>query len=63
MVKICCIVCDKCRKCKNHNISFIFNKALGLSVVCSKCGNKYKKIVKEEESIKILTFFGLITNI
>ena len=35
---------------KYHNI---FEKALGLSVVCSKCGNENKKIFNEEESVKI----------
>ena len=36
---------------------------MGLSIVYSKCGHEYKKIFKEEDSIKILKILGLITNI
>ena len=38
-------------------------KALGLSIVCSKCGNEYKKIFQEEEPIKLLKVLSLIINI
>ena len=34
-----------------------------LSVVNCKCGHEYEKIFKEEESIKLLKFFGLMNNI
>ena len=51
MVKIYCSVCNKYRKFKNHKVSYIFEKALGLSIVYSKCGRQeYKKIFKAEES-------------
>ena len=33
------------------------------SVVCSKCGNVYKIVFKEEESVAILKSLGFITNI
>ena len=33
------------------------------SVVYSKCGHKYEKIFKEEESIKALKILGLINDI
>ena len=38
-----------------------FKKTSGLYVVCSKCGDGYKKMFKEEESIEILNFLGLVT--
>ena len=39
-------------KFKNPEISYICKKALDLSIVYSKCGHEYKKIFKEEDSIK-----------
>ena len=44
-------------------ISYIFKKTLNLSIDYSKCGHKYEKIFKEEESIEILKIIGLINNI
>ena len=38
-------------------------KTLDFYFVYGKCGHEYKKIFKEEESIDILKFLGLITNI
>ena len=49
-----CNVCNKYRKSKKTKISYIFKKALSLSLVYSKCGHEYKKMFKEEESIEIL---------
>ena len=43
VIKIYFIVCDNYRKFKKPKISYIFKKALGFSVVYSKCGNEYKK--------------------
>ena len=64
MKKICCIVCNEYRKFKNpKKYPILFLKKKGLSIVCSKCGNEYKKIFKEEEWIKLLKILGLITNI
>ena len=63
MIKIFCIVSNKCRTFKNIYISYIFKITLDLSIVCTKCGNEYKKIFKEKESVKILQILGLITNI
>ena len=41
IIKIYCIVCDKSRKFKILKISY-FLKTLGISIVCSKCGNECK---------------------
>ena len=38
-------------------------KTLSLSIVYSKCGHKYEKIFKKEESIEILKVLGLINHI
>ena len=57
-MKIYCNVCNKYRKFKNLKISYIFKKFLGLSIVYSKCGHEYKKIFKEEDSIKVLKILG-----
>ena len=58
-----------CTKCKNYKefkkseISYICDKTLLLFSICNKCGKKDKKIFKEEESIEISKYFGLIENI
>ena len=41
----------------------IFEKKIGRSIVCNKCGYEYKKIFKEKESIEILKILGLNTNV
>ena len=56
MKKTYCVICGKYRK-------FEKPKTLVLSIICSKCKNEDEKIVKEEESIEILKFLGLIENI
>ena len=58
-----CNVCNKYRKFKNTEISYVFKKLLSLSIVYSKCSHEYKKVFKEEESIEILKILGLINNI
>ena len=45
----------KCHKFKN--------KTLRLYIVCSKCGQDYRKIFKEQEGSEVLTIIGLINNI
>ena len=37
----------KYRKFKNFKISYIFEKTLVLSIICSKCGNGNEKKIKE----------------
>ena len=65
MKKMYCVICDKCRKFEKPKISYISEKTLvlSLSIICSKCTNEDKKILKEEESIEILKIIGLIENI
>ena len=59
MKKLHCIICGKYRKLK---MSYIFEKTLVLSIVCSKCKNEDGKIFREEEAIEILKILGLIEN-
>ena len=49
MKKICCVICGKHKKSKKPKISYIFEKTLVLSIICSKCKNKDQKIFKEEK--------------
>ena len=63
MKKIYCVICGKYRKFEKPKISYLLEKTLVLSIICSKCKNEDEKIFKEEESIEILKILGLIENI
>ena len=63
MNKVYCIKCNKHKKIKKSKMSYIFDKALVLSIIFNKCGSKDKTIFKEEQSIKIIKMFDLINNI
>ena len=63
MKKLCCVLCGKYRKFEKPKISYLFEKTLVLSVICSKCENKDEKLFKEKPSIEILKILGLIQNI
>ena len=63
MKKIYCVILSKYRELKNAKISYMFEKTLVLSIICSKCENEDEKIFKEEESNEILKILGLIKNI
>ena len=63
MKKLYCVICSKYRKFKNPKISYILEKTLVISIICSKCKNEDEKIFQEEESIEILKILGLTENI
>ena len=63
MNKLYCVMCSKYRKFEKPKISYLLEKTLVLSIICSKCKNEDEKIFKEEESIEILKILGLIENI
>ena len=63
MKKLYCIICGKYRKLEKPKLSYLLEKTLLLSIICSKCKNEDEKLFKEEESIKILKILGLIENI
>ena len=54
MNKLYCIICCKWTKFKKLKTSYILEKMLVLSIICSNCMNKDEKIFKEEESHEIL---------
>ena len=63
-MKIYCNVCNNYRKLeKKLKCHIYFEKTLSLSIVYSQCGDGHIKIIKEEESIEILTILGLINDI
>ena len=61
--KLYCIICSKYRKLEKPKISYILEKTLVLSLICSKCKNEDEKICKEEESTEILEVLALTENI
>ena len=63
MKKTYCVICSKYRKFEKSKISYLLEKTLVLSIICCKCKNEDEKLFKEEESIEISKFFGLIKNI
>ena len=63
MKKSYCIVYSKYRKFKNLKTSYIFEKTVVLCIVCSKCKNEDEKMFKEEESVQLIKYLGLIKNI
>ena len=52
MKKIYCVICDKYRKFKNLKISYIFEKRLALSIICSKCENEDEKFLKNKKQLR-----------
>ena len=63
MKKIYYIICGKYRKFKKPKISYIIEKTLILSIICSNCKNENEKLFKEEGSVEILKILGLIKRI
>ena len=63
MKNLYCIICCKYRKFEKAKISYLLEKTLVLSIICSECKNKDEKLFKEEESIEVLQILGLIENI
>ena len=62
MKKLYCVICGQYRKFEKPKTSYLLEKALVLSIICSKCKNEGKKLFKEEESIEILKILGLNEN-
>ena len=63
MKKIYCVNCGNYTKFEKPKISYILEKTLVLSVICSKCRNEDEKRSKEEKSIEMLKNLRLIENI
>ena len=63
MRKLYGIVCSKSRKFEEPKISYLLEKKLFLSFICSKCENENEQIFTEKESTEISNILGLIKNI
>ena len=46
------VICVKYRKFKKPKTSYIFEKTLVVSIICSKCKNEDQKMFKEEDQLK-----------
>ena len=53
-----CVICGKYRKFEKLKISYLLEKTLVISLICSKCKNEDEKLFKEEELIEILKTLG-----
>ena len=56
MKKIYCVIFSKYRKFEKPKTSYLFEKALVLSIICSKCENE---LFKKEKSTEISKILGL----
>ena len=63
MRNLYCVISGKYRKFEKPKISYLLEKTLVLSIICSKCKNEDEKLFKKEKFIEILKIFGLIENI
>ena len=52
MKNIYCVICGKYRKFEKPKTSYLLEKTLVLSIICSKCKNEDEKVFKEEDSIE-----------
>ena len=50
--KIDYVICGKYRKFKKPKISYIFEKTLVLSTICSTCKNEDEKIFQEKNQLR-----------
>ena len=53
MKKIYCIIFGKYGKFEKPKISYLLEKTLVVSIICSKCKNKDQKLFKTEELTEI----------
>ena len=63
MKKLYYVNCSKNRNFEKPKISYLLEKTLVLSIICSECKNEDGRIFKEEESIETFKILGLINNI
>ena len=63
MKTLYCVICGKYKKLEKPKMSYIIEKTLVLSIICTKCKNEDEKKFKEKESVKILKILGLIGHI
>ena len=52
MKKLYCGVCGKYRKSEKTKTSYLLQKTLVISIICSKCKNKDEKILKKKIQLR-----------
>ena len=52
MKKLYCFICGKYRKFKKPKKSYILERTLVISIICSKCKNKDEKYLKKKNQLK-----------
>ena len=52
MEKIYCVICGKYKKVEKSKISYILEKTLVLSIICSKYKNEDEKILKKKAQLR-----------
>ena len=57
------VICGKFRKSEKPRISYLLEKTLVLSIICSRCVQEDEKLFKEEDSTVLLKILGLLENI
>ena len=62
MEKLYCVIYNKYKKSEKPKTSYLVEKTLVFSIICSKCKNEDEKVFIGE-SIEILKILGLIGNI
>ena len=50
--KLYCVICGKHRKFEKPKISYILEKTLVLSIICSKCKNEDGKCLKKKNQFR-----------
>ena len=63
MKNVCFVVCGRYRKFEKPKISYLLEKKLVLSIICSKFKNENEKLLKEEKSVEIIKTLDLIENV
>ena len=54
MKKVYCVICGKYRKFEKPKISYLLEKILVLSIICSKFKNEDKKYLKKKNQLRFL---------
>ena len=63
MENLYCLIYSHDKKFEKPKVSYLLEKTLFLSIICSKCMNEDEKLFIKDESIEILKILGLIENI
>ena len=56
MKKLYCVICGKHGKFEKPKVSYLLEKTLVLSIICSKCKNEDENYLKKKFQIKYLKF-------